>query len=165
MERRQFVVDKVRHRRNDEEVVLEREAAFLVKLHAAAKVREADPHLSDKWLQAVEDLRELWAWDWRPLRPTSPFELAVPKFVYTPGYPISDVLRGYHGEERWRWNWLEDGAGNLHIRNQCWCSGNAKICISQEEVTYDGIQGEHVTFGPMCAWHQRDAPQAFAQDA
>merc|ERR1711924_104892 len=123
-----------------------------------ARVWEADPHLTDEWIQAADDLREIWSWDWRAMRKDSSFEYAFPKFVYTTGYPLADVTHGFYGEERFRWSWTEDlDNGNLCISNHCWSSDAAKLYVSQDDATYAGVGGEQLSFGPQCSW--TDLPQ------
>lgn len=156
MEMQRIILDKTRSR-GGVEVSAAAEAAFNTHLNEQARVWEADDHLTDEWLQAAEDLRELWSWDWSALRKDSAFQLAFPKFVYTPGYPIADVKHGYHGEERFRWSWTEDPcSGNLFIKNQSWSSDAAKACLSEEGVRYIGLLGDQVSFGPLCSWRESE---------
>lgn len=135
LEKQARTKDKTTKQRDLQDVAFEIQVAMPVATHPRAKLREADPHLTDDWLEAAEDLRLLWSWDWRPLRSTSPFEFVQDKLVCAPGYPIADVTRGLYGETRWQWRFLEDGQGHLMVRNQYWPSG-AQVYISEGDVTF-----------------------------
>lgn len=113
------------------------------------KVRQHDasPHLTDRWLQATEDLRAIWHWDWHQVRCGSPFQFAHLKFVYTAGYPLADKFTcNCHGEERFLWKWYEDGRGRLLVCNRSWRE-DASLALSEHEVAYTGIGGERLSWG------------------
>eukprot|EP00929_Paragymnodinium_shiwhaense_P027845 TRINITY_DN16254_c0_g1_i5.p1 TRINITY_DN16254_c0_g1~~TRINITY_DN16254_c0_g1_i5.p1 ORF type:complete len:385 (-),score=93.39 TRINITY_DN16254_c0_g1_i5:56-1210(-) len=92
--------------------------------HDKAKVRPAELHLTDQWIEATEELRAVRAWDWRPTREGSPyFEVARAKFAYNAKQPLADLGHGLCGEVRWQWRWTEDFAGgtrHLRITNSGW---------------------------------------------
>jgi len=147
LEKRTVIVDQTEEQKRAK-IIIRSEVAFLKKLNQHARVHEADPHLTDGWLQAAEDLRDLWKWDWRPMRRDSCFELAFPKFVYTQGYPTADVLHGFHGEDRWRWYWREDESRKfLNITNHAWVKEEAVLRLSEGEAIYNGLGGEQLVLG------------------
>jgi len=102
----------------------------------------ADAHLTDDWIQAADDLRALWSWDWHPIRDGSPFLFAHPKFSYRADYPLADKpVCGTHGEDRWLWRWLEDGQGSLSVLNRSWHE-DAKFMLDRRAAKFHGIGGE-----------------------
>lgn len=121
------------------------EAAAVDHQLGAALSREADPHLTERWLESAADLRSLWEKDWRPLRQTSGFELAQSKFRYHPDNKPTDTFRGCFGEERWQWCWEEDGRGALSVRNRLWPS-DARLWLAADEVSYQGAAGQRLAW-------------------
>mmetsp|Transcript_7230 Transcript_7230/g.23121 ORF Transcript_7230/g.23121 Transcript_7230/m.23121 type:complete len:196 (-) Transcript_7230:24-611(-) len=129
-----------------EEAAIQGRVAVHRSWHAHVRQHDASPHLTDRWLQAAEDLRAIWSWDWRPVRGGSPFELAHAKFVYTVGYPLADkFLPGCHGEDRWLWHWQEDGREQLRISNRSW-QEEARLRLSGSEAVYEGLGGERLVW-------------------
>jgi len=136
------VVEQTKSRKHGKQAAIYGLAAMHRRWHRTVRERDASPHLTDRWLQAAEDLQRIWSWDWRAVREGSPFQLSHAKFVYTVGYPLSDkFVRGCHGEERWLWQWQEDGQGRLLIHNRSW-HAEARLALSEEAAEYAGLGGE-----------------------
>jgi len=149
LERRRVTVDKWCRRSTGVKVATYANVSVLRAFHRrGVRLRAVDPHLTDGWLQAAEDLRTLWAWDWRPVRQNSSFEVAQAKFVYTVKYPLADTFRGFYGEVRWQWQWLEDGRGRLCIRNRCWGGEGVSLWLDEDGASYSGLAGESHSWVP-----------------
>lgn len=131
---------------------LHREAysSSLARWHRKPRVHNADPLLTEAWLQAADDLRRLWHWDWRPLRQTSAFQVAQAKGSYTAGYPLSDAFHGFFGEYRWCWKFVEDGEGALVITNLCWRE-QLSLRLKESEVVFVGLDGEPLLWDALNA--------------
>merc|ERR1719330_1870440 len=79
LERQSVITDKAVREESKEVVAMYADASFPVQVHSCPNLREAEPHLTEKWLEAAEDLRERWPWDWQPVRPTSGFAMSQSK--------------------------------------------------------------------------------------
>mmetsp|Transcript_12266 Transcript_12266/g.23820 ORF Transcript_12266/g.23820 Transcript_12266/m.23820 type:complete len:300 (-) Transcript_12266:233-1132(-) len=110
--------------------------------NTSSRQHVADAHLTDDWIQAVDDLRTLWSWDWHPVRDGSPFLFAHLKYGYRADYPLADKhVCGTHGEDRWLWRWLEDGQGGLSVHNRSWRE-DATFVLDRHAAKFCGIGGE-----------------------
>lgn len=139
------VVDKERSAETESSTNQHAEVAVLLRWHPRAKLHSVNSQLTDRWLEAADDLKKLWTWDWRPVRAGSNFQFAQRKLGLPSKTAPADITHGFFGEKRWEWHWEEDEAGRLDVRNISW-QREAQLYMSATSIEFVGIGGEHASW-------------------